>query len=116
MIRKTLTLTGFLLLLLAVLMACSPQSGELGPIGPAGPAGPQGPAGPAGEDASVRLEYVGSEKCGQCHETEYAKFTLSGHPYKLTRIDGAAPEFPYDNITGGVSDPPEAIPGPIFPT
>ena len=106
-----MNLKKFLLVLLvigtaALLMACSSEP-PAGPIGPAGPAGPQGPAGPPGDDASVRLNYVGSEKCGQCHEEQYAKFVLSGHPYKLTKIDGEAPEFPYDNVTGGVQDPPE---------
>ncbi len=90
----------------SLLIACSVEVVE-GPIGPAGPAGPQGPAGPPGDDASVRLAYVGSEKCGQCHEEQYSKFVLSGHPYKLTRVEGEAPEFPYDNVTGGVQSPPE---------
>lgn len=106
MIFKKLLLVLLILATAGLLMACASQPAE-GPIGPAGPAGPQGPAGPPGDDASVRLEYVGSEKCGQCHEEQYAKFVLSGHPYKLTKIDGEAPEFPYDNVTGGVQDPPE---------
>ncbi len=107
MIRKAILLIG-LFLLSAVLLACASDQGEPGPIGPAGPAGPQGPAGPPGQDASVRLEYVGDEKCAQCHESAYASYRLSGHPHNMTAIvDGQPPEFPFDNQTGGVDDPPE---------
>lgn len=106
MSRKFITSLGLLFLFSSLLIACAPQVVE-GPIGPAGPAGPQGPAGPPGNDASVRLEYVGSEKCGQCHEAAYASFTLTGHASGLTAVDGAAPEFPYDDETGGVDDPPD---------
>ncbi|MBW8011247.1 MAG: hypothetical protein FVQ83_08410 [Chloroflexi bacterium] len=104
---KTLTLmlaltAGFLV------VSCSSTAGESGPVGPAGPAGPQGPAGPPGENASLGQSYVGSERCGNCHEAEYAKFILSGHPYKLNQVvDGEPPEYPYDSITGGLSDLPE---------
>lgn len=91
-----------------LLAACSGSGGEEGPVGPAGPAGPVGPQGPSGEAASASQTYVGSEQCGACHETEYEKFVLSGHPYKLTKIeDGEPPTFPYDSITGGVPEPPE---------
>ncbi len=109
MSKKWLYISGVPWLLAFVfLAACAGPPGPPGPVGPAGPAGPQGPAGPPGEDASVRLEYVGSEKCGECHENEYAKFMLSGHPYKLTKIEnGQPPTFPYDNLTGGVTEPPE---------
>ncbi len=98
-----------LLLLFAVLVAgCAGPEGPPGPAGETGAAGPQGPAGPPGDDASVRLEFVGSEKCAACHESAYQKFALSGHPYKLTKIvDGQPPAFPYDNVTGGVTQPPE---------
>ncbi len=94
MSRKFLVIIGFALIAAALLAGCASAEPEPGPIGPAGPAGPQGPAGPPGEAASSRLEYVGSEKCGQCHEGEYAKFVLSGHPFNLTAINGAAPRFP----------------------
>ena len=97
-------MAGFFLLL----AACTAEPGPAGPVGPAGPAGPMGPVGPAGDDAAANLAYVGSEKCGDCHEEIYGRFMLSGHPYKLTKIaDGEAPAFPYDAITGGLSDPPE---------
>ena len=52
-------LIALLLITTVLLFACSAEP-VAGPVGPAGPAGPQGPAGPPGDDASVRLEYVGS--------------------------------------------------------
>jgi len=97
-------------LLPMLLLACTGGEPEPGPIGPAGPGGPQGPAGPPGEDASVRMEYVGDQKCGQCHEDAYAGYRLSGHPHNLTEIaDGEAPEFPYDQETGGLRRPPDGF-------
>jgi hypothetical protein len=58
-------------------------------------------------DATARQEYLGSEQCGECHEGQYARFKLSGHPYKLTKVEnGQPPTFPYDAVTGGVVDPP----------
>jgi hypothetical protein len=95
----------FLTLLLA---ACSASQGPEGPVGPAGPPGPEGEPGPAGEPASASQTYVGTDQCGSCHEDQYATFVLSGHPYKLTRIEnGQPPVFPYDDVTGGVQDPPD---------
>lgn len=97
-----------IILLLVVLAACSEPEVEYGPVGPAGPAGPMGPEGPAGDDATASQEYVGSDRCGQCHEEKYDTFILSGHPYKLTKIEnGQPPVYPYDDITGGVTEPPE---------
>ena len=88
--------------------ACAGPPGPPGPQGPPGPPGPQGPAGPPGKDATAVQQYVGSEKCGECHEEEYDKFVKSGHPYKLTKIEnGQPPEYPFDAITGGVPNPPE---------
>lgn len=93
---------------LLFLISCSAGQADEGPVGPAGPAGPDGPVGPQGDPATASQSYVGSETCGSCHETIYEKFLLSGHPYKLTKIeDGQPPSFPYDDLTGGVTDPPE---------
>jgi hypothetical protein len=107
--RNNYITAGLLLIFATIFIAgCASSQVLEGPVGPAGPAGPQGPAGPPGEDASVRLEYIGSNKCGGCHEEAYAKFVLSGHPYKLVKIeDGQPPAYPYDNVTGGVEAPPE---------
>ena len=97
-----------ILLLSLVIVGCTGQQGPPGPLGPAGPAGPLGPIGPAGDDATASQTFVGSEKCGSCHEDTYAKFTLSGHPHALTPIeDGQPPTLPYDTITGGITDLPE---------
>ena len=91
----------------ALIAGCSSSGGPEGPVGPAGPAGPPGPIGPPGESATASQTYVGSEKCGSCHTEEYEKFVLSGHPYKLTKIEGGEPPvYPYDETTGGVSTPP----------
>ncbi len=108
--RKPLLIIGLFLLVLTLFLAgcAAGKEGVEGPVGPAGPAGPQGPAGPPGDDASVRLEYVGADKCGECHEDAYAKFVLAGHSSNLTKIvDGQAPTYPYDSITGGIKNPPQ---------
>lgn len=102
----------WLLILLAsavlFLMGCSGPQGDAGPVGPAGAAGPIGPVGPPGVDTTAGQEYIGSAGCGECHEAEYSKFVLSGHPYKLTKIEnGEPPQFPFDSRTGGVPDPPQ---------
>jgi Cytochrome c554 and c-prime len=109
MIRKRRThLAGLMIAILLLSAACNAEPGPAGPVGPAGPPGPMGPVGPAGDDAAANLAYVGSEKCGECHEEVYGRFVLSGHPHDLSKIEGgAAPVFPYDDITGGLSDPPE---------
>ncbi|MCP4428365.1 MAG: hypothetical protein GY803_28080 [Chloroflexi bacterium] len=95
---------------MSTVIGCAGPQGQEGPVGPAGATGPLGPPGPPGLDATASQEYIGSEKCGECHEVEYVKFTLSGHPYKLTKIEnGERPSFPYDPITGGVRNPPEGF-------
>lgn len=89
-------------------VGCAGGQGPEGPVGPAGPAGPEGPPGPQGDPATASQSYIGSDTCGQCHEDIYAKFTLSGHPYKLTKIEnGQPPTYPYDDLTGGIPEPPE---------
>lgn len=96
-----------------VLAGCAGPQGEQGPPGPAGPPGPEGPQGPpgpagaAGEAAAaaeVGAEYVGSQTCGQCHETIYETFMKSGHPYKLNKVvDGKPPVYPFTELPS----PPE---------
>ncbi len=46
------------------------------------------------EDELPDLAYVGSETCGDCHESIYADFVDSGHPYKFNLVDDAAPTYP----------------------
>jgi hypothetical protein len=108
MIRRFALCIGIGVVVLILLVGCSARQGSEGPVGPAGPAGPQGPLGPQGDPASASQSYIGSAQCGSCHEDTYDKFVLSGHPYKLTKIeDGQSPSFPYDDQTGGVTQPPE---------
>ncbi len=107
MFRRTffLWVTGSLVCLL--LLGCRSAEGPAGPVGPAGAPGPMGPVGPAGEDASASQTYVGSDKCGQCHEAEFASFSLSGHPQIMSEIEaGQPPALAYDDETGGISEPP----------
>jgi len=42
------------------------------------------------------LDYVGSDVCAACHADQHDKWAHSGHPYKLTKIDGESPaaDFP----------------------
>ena len=90
------------------LAGCTGSQGPPGPLGPAGPAGPVGEPGPAGENASASQTYIGSTACGECHEETYASFSLSGHPFALTKIENSQPpEIPYGGIRGRLSDPPE---------
>lgn len=42
------------------------------------------------------LDYVGSQKCGECHTDHYARFIESGHPNQMTKIvDGKKPIYPF---------------------
>ena len=106
MCRTRWLLVGILPIVFLLIVGCAGPQGEAGPVGPAGPAGPFGPAGPAGEDASASQTYVGSERCGSCHEGEYGRFLLTGHANALHTIDGAPPTLPYDQETGGIATPP----------
>ena len=109
--RKIVLLTLVLTaeLALAACAGAEGPAGSSGPPGPAGPEGPQGSAGSAGADgqaATVGADYVGSATCGGCHESTYAKFILSGHPYKLNKVvDGQPPTYPYTEVL----EPPEGV-------
>lgn len=37
----------------------------------------------------IAAEYVGSERCADCHAQQYNHFRVSGHPYKLTKAEVA---------------------------
>lgn len=91
--------------ILVALAACSAPAtptgpaGPAGPVGPAGPQGPLGPVGPVGPVGPSAAEYVGSQKCGGCHNALYETFMKSGHPWKLTKVvDGRAPDYPFTSI------------------
>lgn len=100
--HTTMLLFGVLVIALFLLAGCAgPEgpAGASGPPGPAGPEGPQGPEGSPGEPAQVGAEYVGSATCSGCHRDLYAKFVLSGHPYKLNKVvDGQPPTYPYSEV------------------
>ncbi len=38
--------------------------------------------------------FVGSEACMSCHQDAYDLMMTSGHPFKLNKVDGAAPTYP----------------------
>ncbi|NOZ01618.1 MAG: hypothetical protein GXP54_06985 [Deltaproteobacteria bacterium] len=88
------------------------EPGKDGKDGVDGKDGAPGKDGVDGKDGKDGLNggvpaYIGSEACGDCHADQYAEFIKSGHPYKLTKVEGGvAPTRPFDSITGGVPDPP----------
>ncbi len=41
------------------------------------------------------VAFAGSDKCMSCHQENYDKWVDSGHPYKLTKIDGQSPELQF---------------------
>ena len=57
-------------------------------------------------------QFAGSTTCMGCHETKYEEWVASGHPYKLTKIEGVSPTesfpahsfFPNDPV-----DPPNGL-------
>ncbi|MCA9932589.1 MAG: hypothetical protein KC415_01605 [Anaerolineales bacterium] len=82
------------------------EAGSQGLPGPAGAVGIPGPPGPAGADglSYVPPSFVGSEACAECHQDIYDVFMLSGHPWKLTKVEGGeAPDYPFTEVPG----PPE---------
>jgi hypothetical protein len=46
------------------------------------------------------LAFAGSDKCMSCHQENYDKWVKSGHPYKLTKIQGESPDllFPEESM------------------
>ncbi|MBK8980365.1 MAG: carboxypeptidase regulatory-like domain-containing protein [Planctomycetes bacterium] len=44
--------------------------------------------------------YITSAQCAVCHDAIYQTFRQTGHPYKLNRVDGAAPEYPFTSLVG----------------
>ncbi len=51
-------------------------------------------------------DYAGSETCKTCHSNKYDNYTKSGHPYKINKVEGAAPVYP-EGTSPGVPNPPE---------
>lgn len=52
-----------------------------------------------GPDIPTTLEFVGSDACKQCHQENYDMFIESGHPYKLNKVSGEAPTYPFTTLT-----------------
>ncbi len=108
--KRKLLLPGLMILTALVLAACAGPKGPEGAPGPSGPAGPFGPQGPVGETGPAGptgpsgAEYIGSDKCGNCHSKTYETFMKSGHPWKLNPVvDGKPPQYPFTKVT----NPPE---------
>ena len=107
---KKLAVIAALLALVILLAACAGPEGPQGAVGPSGPPGPEGPqgppgtegpAGPAGKDAAAGgAQYVGDATCGGCHKELYDKYVLTGHPWKLNKVEnGQAPEYPFRKLS-----------------
>jgi hypothetical protein len=63
-------------------------------------------------------DYIGSAQCAVCHDGIYQTFRQTGHPYKLNKVDGAAPHYPFTDIDGveqriadDDTDPADPAPG-----
>ena len=55
------------------------------------------------------LDYVGAETCGNCHSDHFDNWKASGHPYKLSPVDGGPPtdHFPdHAQFPNDIVDPP----------
>ena len=51
------------------------------------------------------LDYAGSDQCMSCHQDYYDNWVKSGHPYKLTKIQGESPDLLFPEGTAFPSDP-----------
>jgi len=51
------------------------------------------------------LDFAGSDACAGCHTDTHDMWANSGHPYKLTPLDGAAPSGVFPNFSGFGSAP-----------
>ncbi|RMF81824.1 MAG: hypothetical protein D6744_06740, partial [Planctomycetota bacterium] len=54
-------------------------------------------------------QYVGSNACRECHAQIAEWQNISGHSWKLNRIEGVAPEYPEEGIYAGVPNPPDGF-------
>ncbi len=71
---------------------------------------PVGPSGNGNENDNVAAArtYVGTDKCLTCHGaamvtgTDMSTFLNSGHPYKLNKVDGEMPTYPFSTIEGAL--------------
>ncbi len=67
--------------------------------------GGDGGGGGGGGAGGPAASFVGSSVCGQCHDQQFAAWQDSGHPYKLTKIEGVSPVDKFPAFSGFGSDP-----------
>ncbi len=53
------------------------------------------------------LAFAGSDKCMECHQDHYDRWVDSGHPYKLTKIEGESPDLSFPMNSAFPNDPVE---------
>lgn len=53
---------------------------------------------PGGEPPIPTGDYVGSQACSFCHSDIHGTWFESGHKYKLNKVEGAAPEYPFSSL------------------
>jgi hypothetical protein len=53
------------------------------------------------------VAFAGSDKCMTCHQDEHANWEKSGHPYKLTKIEGVRPDLLFPDMSAFPMDPVE---------
>jgi len=51
------------------------------------------------------LDFAGSDACMTCHTTQHANWVESGHPYKLTKIQGESPDALFPALSAFPNDP-----------
>jgi len=51
------------------------------------------------------VAFAGSDKCMSCHQDNYDRWVKSGHPYKLTKIEGESPDLLFPEGTAFPMDP-----------
>ena len=51
------------------------------------------------------LAFVGSDACMSCHTEEHTNWQDSGHPYKLTKIEGVSPDALFPTFSKFPGDP-----------
>lgn len=59
------------------------------------------------DKSNADAQYIGSAACRACHPTIDALQSVHAHAHKLTKIEGAAPEFPAEGLNAGVPNPPD---------
>ena len=53
------------------------------------------------------MAYVGSDVCSNCHDSHYARWVNSGHPYELIKIFDASPDLSFPFFAAFPNDPVE---------